>query len=135
MPILWPVQGSTRLLLTKIPFFKEIIISSFTCPHCNWTNSEIQSAGRIQDQGVLYTLQVKTKEVRTVNVDHTVFRYLLYIHVGGMSCSHIWSLSQESASSFSFCAGHESRGCEVWQRVHQNSTTWFWNSSFHTEGL
>ncbi|ROL54311.1 Zinc finger protein ZPR1 [Anabarilius grahami] len=55
-------NGSTRLLLTKIPFFKEIIISSFTCPHCHWTNSEIQSAGRIQDQGVLYTLQVKTKE-------------------------------------------------------------------------
>ncbi|RXN11760.1 zinc finger ZPR1 [Labeo rohita] len=56
------VMGSTRLLLTKIPFFKEIIISSFTCPHCNWTNTEIQSAGRIQEQGVLYTLQVKTKE-------------------------------------------------------------------------
>uniref|UniRef100_A0A671N6W6 Zinc finger protein ZPR1 n=1 Tax=Sinocyclocheilus anshuiensis TaxID=1608454 RepID=A0A671N6W6_9TELE len=55
-------NGSTRLLLTKIPFFKEIIISSFTCPHCNWTNTEIQSAGRIQEQGVLYTLQVKTKE-------------------------------------------------------------------------
>uniref|UniRef100_A0A8C1IPS2 Zinc finger protein ZPR1 n=1 Tax=Cyprinus carpio TaxID=7962 RepID=A0A8C1IPS2_CYPCA len=55
-------NGSTRLLLTKIPFFKEIIISSFSCPHCNWTNTEIQSAGRIQEQGVLYTLQVKTKE-------------------------------------------------------------------------
>ncbi|XP_051542257.1 zinc finger protein ZPR1-like isoform X2 [Myxocyprinus asiaticus] len=55
-------NGSTRLLLTKIPFFKEIIISSFTCPHCNWANTETQSAGRIQEQGVLYTLQVKTKE-------------------------------------------------------------------------
>ncbi|XP_056096179.1 zinc finger protein ZPR1 [Rhinichthys klamathensis goyatoka] len=55
-------NGSTRLLFTKIPFFKEIIISSFTCPHCNWTNTEIQSAGRIQEQGVLYTLQVKTKQ-------------------------------------------------------------------------
>ncbi len=57
------VQGSTRLLFTKIPFFKEIIISSFTCPHCNWSNTEIQSAGQIQEQGVLYALQVKTKEV------------------------------------------------------------------------
>ncbi|KAL2080511.1 hypothetical protein ACEWY4_024304 [Coilia grayii] len=54
-------NGSTRLLLTKIPFFKEIIISSFTCPHCNWSNTEIQSAGRIQDQGVQYTLKVKSK--------------------------------------------------------------------------
>ncbi|XP_067288848.1 zinc finger protein ZPR1 [Pseudorasbora parva] len=55
-------NGSTRLLLTKIPFFKEIIISSFTCPHCNWTNTEIQSAGRIQEQGIQYILQVKTKQ-------------------------------------------------------------------------
>ncbi|KAA0704043.1 Zinc finger protein ZPR1 [Triplophysa tibetana] len=55
-------NGTTRLMLTKIPFFKEIIISSFTCPHCNWNNTEIQSAGRIQEQGVIYTLQVKTKE-------------------------------------------------------------------------
>ncbi|TSK16159.1 Zinc finger protein ZPR1 [Bagarius yarrelli] len=55
-------NGKTRLLLTKIPFFREIIISSFTCSHCHWTNTEIQSAGRIQEQGVCYTLSVKTKE-------------------------------------------------------------------------
>ncbi|KAG7322341.1 hypothetical protein KOW79_013687 [Hemibagrus wyckioides] len=55
-------NGKTRLLLTKIPFFREIIISSFTCPHCHWTNTEIQSAGRIQEQGVCYTLHIKTKE-------------------------------------------------------------------------
>ncbi|XP_062870145.1 zinc finger protein ZPR1 [Trichomycterus rosablanca] len=55
-------NGKTLLLLTKIPFFREIIISSFTCHHCHWTNTEIQSAGRIQEQGVSYTLQVKSKE-------------------------------------------------------------------------
>ncbi|XP_042330769.1 zinc finger protein ZPR1 [Sceloporus undulatus] len=55
-------QGVTRLLLTKIPFFKEIIVSSFTCGSCNWTNTEIQSAGRIQDQGVRYTLAVRNKQ-------------------------------------------------------------------------
>nr|XP_046238317.1 zinc finger protein ZPR1 [Scatophagus argus] len=54
-------NGTTRLLLTKIPFFKEVIVSSFSCPHCSWSNTEIQSAGRIQDQGVCYTLKVKTK--------------------------------------------------------------------------
>ncbi|XP_062375184.1 zinc finger protein ZPR1 [Sardina pilchardus] len=54
-------DGSTRLLLTRIPFFKEIIISSFTCPHCNWSNTEIQSAGRIQEQGIQYALKVKAK--------------------------------------------------------------------------
>nr|XP_033774537.1 zinc finger protein ZPR1 isoform X1 [Geotrypetes seraphini] len=55
-------NGVTRLLLTKIPFFKEIIVSSFTCGSCSWTNTEIQSAGRIQDQGVGYVLDVKSKQ-------------------------------------------------------------------------
>uniref|UniRef100_A0A673WM39 Zinc finger protein 259 n=1 Tax=Salmo trutta TaxID=8032 RepID=A0A673WM39_SALTR len=56
-------NGMTRILLTKIPFFKEVIISSFTCPNCSWSNTEIQSAGRIQDQGIAYTLKVKSKQV------------------------------------------------------------------------
>ncbi|KAM9299389.1 zinc finger protein ZPR1 [Gastrophryne carolinensis] len=54
-------NGSTRLLLTKVPFFKEVIVSSFTCDSCGWTNTEIQSAGRIQDQGVRYSLNVQNK--------------------------------------------------------------------------
>eukprot|EP00066_Takifugu_rubripes_P011347 XP_003979960.2 PREDICTED: zinc finger protein ZPR1 [Takifugu rubripes] len=55
-------DGVTRLLLTKIPFFKEIIVSSFSCPHCQWANTEIQSAGRIQDQGICYMLKVQRKQ-------------------------------------------------------------------------
>ncbi|XP_038833020.1 zinc finger protein ZPR1 isoform X3 [Salvelinus namaycush] len=55
-------NGMTRILLTKIPFFKEVIVSSFTCPNCSWSNTEIQSAGRIQDQGITYTLNVKSKQ-------------------------------------------------------------------------
>ncbi|XP_045338849.1 zinc finger protein ZPR1 isoform X3 [Leopardus geoffroyi] len=55
-------QGTTRLLLTKVPFFREIIVSSFSCEHCGWNNTEIHSAGRIQDQGVRYALTVRTQE-------------------------------------------------------------------------
>ncbi|XP_019666873.1 zinc finger protein ZPR1 isoform X2 [Felis catus] len=55
-------NGTTRLLLTKVPFFREIIVSSFSCEHCGWNNTEIHSAGRIQDQGVRYALTVKTQE-------------------------------------------------------------------------
>uniref|UniRef100_A0A8C4FH00 Zinc finger protein 259 n=1 Tax=Catagonus wagneri TaxID=51154 RepID=A0A8C4FH00_9CETA len=55
-------NGLTRLLLTKIPFFREIIVSSFSCEHCGWNNTGIQSAGRIQDQGVRYTLTVRAQE-------------------------------------------------------------------------
>lgn len=56
-------QGVTRLLLTRIPFFKEIIVSSFACDSCSWANTEIQSAGRIQEQGVRYVLAVTSRQV------------------------------------------------------------------------
>ncbi|NXY90578.1 ZPR1 protein, partial [Alcedo cyanopectus] len=54
--------GMTRLLLTRIPFFKEIIVSSFSCDSCSWSNTEIQSAGRIQEQGVRYSLAVTSRQ-------------------------------------------------------------------------
>ncbi|NXW84054.1 ZPR1 protein, partial [Alopecoenas beccarii] len=54
--------GVTRLLLTRIPFFKEIIVSSFSCDSCSWANTEIQSAGRVQEQGVRYSLTVTSRQ-------------------------------------------------------------------------
>ncbi|PSS22527.1 hypothetical protein M430DRAFT_137861 [Amorphotheca resinae ATCC 22711] len=51
-------NGITRLLLTRIPYFREIIIMSFFCPHCNFKNSEIQSAGEIQQKGARYELRL-----------------------------------------------------------------------------
>lgn len=41
-------QGVTRLLLTSIPFFREVVVMSFRCEHCGENNTEIQSAGMIQ---------------------------------------------------------------------------------------
>ncbi|KAF2668013.1 zinc finger protein zpr1 [Microthyrium microscopicum] len=55
-------DGMTRLLLTKIPFFREIIIMSFACEHCHFKNSEIQSAGEIQQRGHKYTFKVENTE-------------------------------------------------------------------------
>jgi len=48
----------TRLLLTKIPFFREVILMSFFCEHCNFKNTEVQPAGEIQEQGSKYTFKV-----------------------------------------------------------------------------
>lgn len=53
--------GITRLLLTKIPFFREIIVMSFSCPHCGFKNAEIQSAGQMQEKGIKYTLRIEDK--------------------------------------------------------------------------
>lgn len=54
--------GITRMLLTKIPFFKEVIIMSFSCAECGFKNSEIQSAGMIQEKASKYTLKVEEQK-------------------------------------------------------------------------
>ena len=46
------------MLLTYIPYFREVIVVSFSCLHCGNRNSEIQSAGQIQPKGCLYTVHV-----------------------------------------------------------------------------
>ncbi|KIK02896.1 hypothetical protein K443DRAFT_677248 [Laccaria amethystina LaAM-08-1] len=51
-------QGTTRLLLTSIPFFREVIVMSFRCEHCGTTNNEIQSASTIRPEGTLYVVKI-----------------------------------------------------------------------------
>ncbi|KDN47102.1 hypothetical protein RSAG8_03879, partial [Rhizoctonia solani AG-8 WAC10335] len=51
-------QGITRMMLTHIPYFKEVIIMSFRCEHCGNENNEIQSAGPIRELGTLYTARI-----------------------------------------------------------------------------
>lgn len=35
-------DGTTRMLTTKIPFFREVILSSFECDDCHWRNNEVR---------------------------------------------------------------------------------------------
>ncbi|KAF2637054.1 zf-ZPR1-domain-containing protein [Massarina eburnea CBS 473.64] len=70
-------DGTTRLLLTRIPFFREIVIMSFECPHCHFKNSEVQPAGEIQQRGAKITLKVDGAEDlsrQIVKSDTAVFR-------------------------------------------------------------
>lgn len=70
-------QGITRLMLTKIPYFREVIISSFQCDHCGYSDCGIQSGSRVQDRGVRYTLTVKgTKDFdrQVVKSDYATLR-------------------------------------------------------------
>jgi zinc finger protein len=67
----------TRLLLTKIPFFREIVIMSFSCPHCHFQNTEIQSAGEIQQKGHKFKFLVENGEDlsrQLIKSDTCVFR-------------------------------------------------------------
>ncbi|KAG7811450.1 hypothetical protein KL924_002116 [Ogataea haglerorum] len=54
--------GVSRLLLTSIPYFREIVVISFECPHCGFKNSEIQSASTIAEKGSRYMLKIENKE-------------------------------------------------------------------------
>lgn len=51
-------NGITRLLLTKIPFYKEVIVMSFDCEKCGFANNEIQSGGKIEEKGKRIVLRV-----------------------------------------------------------------------------
>ncbi|MCJ1266105.1 nucleolar zinc-finger protein [Lobaria immixta] len=70
-------NGITRLLLTKIPYFREIILMSFYCDHCYFKNTEIQSAGQIQEHGTVHTLNLDHPDDlqrQVVKSDTAVFR-------------------------------------------------------------
>ncbi|GAA5827470.1 hypothetical protein JCM11251_003825 [Rhodosporidiobolus azoricus] len=54
-------QGETRMLLTVIPYFREVIVVSFRCEHCGYSNNEIQSAGAIQPLGSIYTVKCTSR--------------------------------------------------------------------------
>jgi len=71
-------NGETKFLFVQIPFYREVIISSFYCPYCHYTNNEIQSAGVIQEMGQTLTLKVvKARDmvrqvIRTDNAKVTI---------------------------------------------------------------
>lgn len=70
-------DGTTRLLLTNIPFYKEVILMSFSCDECGFRNNEIQSGQEIQLQGNRITLKVaeaKDFNRRVVKSDFTSVR-------------------------------------------------------------
>ncbi|GLB40584.1 putative zinc-finger protein zpr1 [Lyophyllum shimeji] len=51
-------QGVTRLMLTSIPYFREVIVMSFRCEHCGTQNNEIQAASTIREEGTVYTARI-----------------------------------------------------------------------------
>ncbi|XP_061351546.1 uncharacterized protein LOC133296557 [Gastrolobium bilobum] len=49
----------TRMFVTKIPYFQEVIVMASTCDACGYRNSELKPGGRIPDKGKTITLYVK----------------------------------------------------------------------------
>ncbi|GBC08465.1 hypothetical protein RclHR1_08130008 [Rhizophagus clarus] len=55
-------NGITKLLLTKIPHWRDIVIMSFDCEHCGFSNNEVQFAGAISEKGSVYTCTINDKQ-------------------------------------------------------------------------
>lgn len=53
--------GITRLMIHKIPNFRELILASFRCHECDEFNNEVTFGGEIQLQGCVIELQVENK--------------------------------------------------------------------------
>ncbi|KAK3683757.1 ZPR1 zinc-finger domain-containing protein [Podospora appendiculata] len=72
-------NGVTRLLLTKIPYFREVILMSFACDKCGFQNNEIQSAGAFQPKGVHYELRLTSMpdfERQVVKSDTATIKFI-----------------------------------------------------------
>ncbi|KAG0292989.1 nucleolar zinc-finger protein [Linnemannia gamsii] len=54
-------NGTTRLLLTRVPHFREVILMAFDCPHCGHRSNELQQANAIAVGGAIYTCQISSK--------------------------------------------------------------------------
>ena len=69
-------EGETRLLLTSIPYFRDVIIMSFSCPHCHQSSSEVQPASEIGERGRRFTLSVSHSEAASTrrSLDRQIIR-------------------------------------------------------------
>lgn len=59
-------NGITRILLTKIPFFKEIIIMAFDCEHCGYRSSEVQPGQSLADHAIRIEVTVNSAKVNLI---------------------------------------------------------------------
>jgi len=51
-------NGTTRLMCTRIPYYKQVIVMSFACDHCGYRNTELQSGEAAQEFGTEIVLKV-----------------------------------------------------------------------------
>ncbi|KAH8696338.1 zinc finger protein ZPR1 [Talaromyces proteolyticus] len=70
-------NGTTRLLLLRVPHFSDIILESFECPHCYFKDNSVKSASQIRTYGSKYTLVAENEEDlqrQVIKSDTAVFK-------------------------------------------------------------
>jgi zinc finger protein len=67
----------TRISFIHIPFFKEVLLESFSCEHCGFKNTSVKSAGEIQEKGSKYTFRIENEndfQRQIVRAESAIFR-------------------------------------------------------------
>jgi zinc finger protein len=66
--------GETRMCMTDIPHFKEIIIMSFLCDDCGYRTVEVKGGGAVPDHGTKTTLRVDVDEHTEMDMKRDVIK-------------------------------------------------------------
>ena len=53
-----PQQANTRMFVTRIPYFREVVVMCTSCDACGYRNSELRSGGEIPARGRTVRLEV-----------------------------------------------------------------------------
>ncbi len=116
----------TRLFLTKIPYFREVIIMSFSCDKCGFHNNEIQPAGTIQLKGAHYELRLTAMadfERQVVKSDTATVKFIeldLEVPAGKGQLTNVEGLLTTVVDDLAF--GQEQRkvqSAEVYAKVEE----------------
>jgi zinc finger protein len=55
-------KATTAILLTKVPYFRDLIIMNLFCDVCGYRNAQVSFGGSIQNRGQRITLSVRSSE-------------------------------------------------------------------------
>jgi len=70
-------EGKTKLLMTKIPLFKDLLISSFECSQCHYRETDIRSTAELQPYGITYELTVDPLEHDEATIQRDLSRLVV----------------------------------------------------------
>ncbi|KAK7860229.1 zinc finger protein zpr1 like protein, partial [Quercus suber] len=56
------IACETRMFVTKIPYFQEVIVMASTCDACGYRNSELKPGGRVPEKGKSISLTVRNNK-------------------------------------------------------------------------
>jgi zinc finger protein len=60
-------DGSVKMCICAVPFFKEQIIMCYSCDHCGYKSTEVKNGGGISEKATKITLKVN--QIKDLNRD------------------------------------------------------------------